>query len=464
MHFSYTHRRSMLVAIAGLAVIGASVACAPEEDDPEASAETAGATSSAEDPSEGSSGAFPIEERDFTDEEIESILTWLAPLPEAPPADPSNAWADDPAAAQLGQKLFFDPRYSGNGEVSCATCHEPTAGFGDSRANTSEGIGMTGRASIGLLNGAYGAAAESATNWQQWDGRADSQWSQALGPPESPVVMGSTRTMVALLLHDEYRSEYEAVFGAMPALRDADGNPVADPTYKPGLPEWDALPEQVRADISEVYVNFGKAVAAYERLLESRNSRFDQYWRDLADGRLQSDALDDLEKEGLRVFIGPGRCLGCHSGPNFTDNQFHNVAVPQTGDNVPEMDDGRAGGVPKLIASEFNCAGPWSDHPDKAQCAVEGLQVDGAEIGAFRTPSLRSISQTPPYMHTGNFATLEDVVRHYDLGGAPTGSFLGVRDELLRPLALDPRQRAALVAFLRALDGEPLPTALMGPL
>ncbi len=398
----------------------------------------------------------------MTDEEIQTILTWLGPLPDAPPPDLSNAFADDPAAAELGRKLFYDPGYSGNGEIACSTCHEPADGFGDSRANTSQGLSRTGRSSPSLFNGAYGAAAEDDTNWQLWDGRADSQWGQALGPPESDVVMGGTRTAVALLIYDDYAAEYEAIFGPLPMLRDGAGEPIADPQVKPGMKEWDAIDEQVRTDITQVYVNFGKSLAAYERLLVSRNSRFDDYWRDLADGVLDSAALEEEERLGLRLFIGKARCLGCHSGPNFTDNQFHNIGVAQTGDSIPEMDVGRAGGVDRLLASGFSCSSDWSDHPEPSRCAVQTIQE--GELGAFKTPSLRSISLSPPYMHTGNLDSLEAVVQHYDLGGSPNGTFDGARDELMRPLSLDANERRALVAFLRALEGEQLDVALLKPM
>ncbi|MBV1857748.1 MAG: hypothetical protein KUG77_04990 [Nannocystaceae bacterium] len=397
----------------------------------------------------------------FTDKEVEIILAWLGPLPDVPPTDWSNAFADDPAAALLGQKLFFDARYSGNGEISCATCHEPRDGFGDSRANTSLGMSVTGRASIALFNGAYGAAAEDETNWQLWDGRADSQWGQALGPPESAVVMGGTRSRIALLVYDEYAQDYEAVFGALPELRDEQGDPVVDPLLFPGVEEWDALPVGLQDDVTAVYVNFGKAIAAYERLLVSRDSRFDEFWRALAEGESDNDALSEEERHGLRIFVGKARCLGCHSGPNFTDNQFHNIGVAQNGENIPETDEGRAAGVGKLVGNGFNCASRWSDHPDPDTCAVQTLE--GGELGAFKTPTLRSVNLTPPYMHTGNFGSLEAVVQHYDLGGSANGSFDGVRDELIRPLSLDARERQALVAFLRALEGAPLDESLMGP-
>lgn len=396
----------------------------------------------------------------FTDKEVGIILNWLGPLPDTPPPERSNAYADDQNAVALGKKLFFDPRYSGNQEISCATCHAPDEGFGDSRANLSLGIKITDRASIALFNGAFGAASEDVGVWQQWDGSADSQWCQALGPPESDVVMGGTRTGVALMMYDHYLDEYETLFGPMPPMRDSEGAAIADPLFKPGDAEWDMIPQATQDQITEVYVNFGKAIAAYERLLVSRNSRFDEFWNNLAETGEQNDALTDLEKAGLRVFIGRGRCLGCHSGPNFTDNQFHNIAIPQFGENVPESDEGRALGLEELLESEFNCAGQWSDHPNKDECAVSKLDPSRAEVGAFKTPTLRSVNLSPPYMHTGTFQTLEDVILHYDLGGGPTGSFQGTRDELMRPLSLDALEREALVAFLRALEGEPLDSEL----
>ncbi len=413
-------------------------------------------------PSDDASSGSTSPSATITEDEIQIILTWLGPLPDAPPPDLSNAYAEDPAAAELGRKLFYDPGYSGNGEIACSTCHEPADGFGDSRANTSLGMSRTGRASPSLFNGAYGAAAEDDTNWQLWDGRSDSQWGQALAPPESDVVMGGTRTAVALLIYDNYADEYESVFGPLPALRDDADDPVVDPSIKPGMEEWDALEEQLRTDITEVYVNFGKALAAYERLLVSRNSRFDDYWRDLSNGVFDSDALNAEEQLGLRLFIGKARCLGCHSGPNFTDNQFHNIGVAQMGDSIPEMDTGRASGVDRLLANGFSCTSEWSDHPDPSSCAVQSIQQ--GEVGAFKTPTLRSISLSPPYMHTGNFDSLEAVVHHYDLGGAPNGTFDGARDELMRPLSLDANERRALVSFLRALDGEPLDASLLKPM
>lgn len=441
------------LVLAGATAVLLSGACS--DDDP--ALDTDGET----DPSADDGGTDGTGDAFFSSSERATILSWLGPLPETVPADTTNAWADDLDAAQLGQALFFDTRLSSNGTTSCATCHEPNDAFSDNRANTSEGVGFTPRSSMSILNTAYGAAAEQAQVWQFWDGRRDSQWSQALGPLEDPVEMGSSRTDVALLILGEYSAAYEEVFGPLPELSPG-GQSIIPAGAKPGTPEWDAASQEDRDAVTSVFVNVGKAIAAYERRLVSRNSRFDDFWQELSDGAEDSDALSDQEKEGLRVFINSGRCLGCHSGPNFTDGQFHNIAVAQFGENVPAVDLGRKDGIESLRDDEFNCASEWSDYPQKDDCSVSKLASAVGEDGAFKTPSLRGTGLTPPYMHTGHLRTLDEVVAHYDLGGSPPGAFSGTRDELMRPLGLDLPQRQALVAFLLTLDGEPVDPSLVG--
>lgn len=417
---------------------------------------------SSEETSADSDGPATESDAFFTAEERETILAWLGPLPDTPPPDPSNAFADDPAAAALGQKLFFEADYSATGEISCSTCHDPAAAFDESRAsNTSEGLEFTDRSSMSVLNGAFAEASEEAAPWQFWDGRTDSQWAQALAPPESAVEMGGSRVQVALVIDEKYRDEYESIFGALPTLHGSDGSPLAPADAMPGEPEWDDLPQTTKDAYTEVYVNFGKAIAAYERLLVSRNSRFDVFWEELAAGAADSDTLTEVEKTGLRAFIGSARCLGCHSGPNFTDGQFHNSAVPQVGANVAESDEGRASGLAAAMANPFSCISQWSDHPSKSSCAVSQLSGQTGERGAFKTSSLRDIANRAPFMHTGSLATLEQVIQHYDMGGAAPGLFEGQRDELMRPIGLSSPERQGLAAFLRALDGEPLPSELL---
>ena len=162
---------------------------------------------------------------EFSEAERKKILQH-SPLP-APKADRSNAVAEDPAAAHFGQFLFYDTRLSADGEVSCATCHDPEQGWGDGRAQV-EIAGLFPRQAPTLWNTAY-------NRWFFWDGRADSQWAQALGPLENPLEHATSRLEVAHLIYDDpaLRSAYEGVFGAMPNVSDlsrfpASGRPVPD--------------------------------------------------------------------------------------------------------------------------------------------------------------------------------------------------------------------------------------------
>jgi cytochrome c peroxidase len=404
----------------------------------------------------------------FTEVELEVILHELGSLPAEPPSDPSNQFAEDAGAASLGQKFFFETAFSPAdgpiGPVSCATCHIPDKGFQDDRGNTSQGIGFTNRHAPTLFNAAYGAS-DSGTIWQFWDGRKDSLWSQALGPPENPIEMGSTRCKVALVVFDKYKSEYESVFSAMPALRDAAGKSVFAEAADAASPECDPLEATVKALATPVYVNFGKAIAAYERRIISRNSRFDQFYEEITTGVVTSDKLSEREIAGLKLFVGKGACVSCHKGANFSDWKFHNTGVAQTGANVPPEDRGRADGISKVVSDEFNCTSPWSDAPDKAGCEVNellssGAAPDPAALGAFKTPSLRSVSLTAPYLHTGTLGSLEEVIDLYDRGGDASG-FSGSVDGNIHQLHLSEQEKAALTDFLQALEGQPLPRSLL---
>jgi cytochrome c peroxidase len=371
----------------------------------------------------------------FSDLELAIVRAQLGSLPDRPPPSPTNRFADDPRAAALGQKFFFEKGYSANGEVSCATCHIPSAGFQDNRANTSAGIDFTGRSSPTIINAVFGSGAAGSTVWQFWDGRKDSFWSQALGPPENEVEMGGTRTAVTALVAEKYASEYQAIFGALPALDAPDA-------------------------VTEVYVNFGKAIEAYERLVVSRNSAFDRFRDAIVRGAADSDELDASQKLGLKIFVGKGGCISCHRGPNFSDWTFHNIGVSQADvEHVPAEDSGRAGAIERLASDEFNCTSRWSDASDAAGCAVTGISARDTDTGAFKTPTLRNVALTAPYFHTGGLDTLDAVVDFYDQGGEESG-YVGSQDRNIRKLSLTREEKQALVDFLGALTGDAVDPAL----
>ena len=358
-------------------------------------------------------------------------------LPSVPP-DPSNRVADDERAAELGQRLFFDPRFSGNGKVSCASCHDPGKAFQDGTP-LAHGVGVTARRTMSIVGTAH-------SPWLFWDGRKDSQWAQALGPLESAVEHGGDRAQYAHLISEHYLAEFEAVFGKMPSMKHvpAHAGPVQD--ARAGA-QWQQMPAPQRDDVSRVFADMGKAIAAYERWLEPAPSRFDAYAAALerGDAQAMSAALNPVEVAGLKLFIGKANCIQCHSGPLFSNHEFHNTGVP--GAKGLPADSGRADGVRQLIKDEFNCLGRYSD-AKPGQCGeIRFLEADARQEGQFRVPSLRNVGARAPYMHAGQFATLDDVVAHYNSAPkAPVGH------GELKPLKLDADERAQLVAFLRSLD------------
>ena len=380
----------------------------------------------------------------WTEVELVTLrILWIGSLPPLEP-DPSNQYGDNPAAAEFGKKLFFDTRFSSNGEVACATCHVPEKGFQDGLP-LAQGVGTTNRRTMPIAGTAY-------SPWMFWDGRKDSQWAQALGPLESAVEHGGNRTFYAHLIDEHYRAEYEAIFGELPDLSDQSrfpeaAGPVEDESARAA---WEAMSPADRETVTQVYVNMGKAIAAYERQIMPTASRFDIYVQAALenDKKTMNSTLTTEELEGLRLFIGPANCTRCHNGPLFTDNSFHNTGVPAV-ESLPE-DTGREQGAQNVLADEFNCLSEYSDaEPD--QCDELNFMVsEGHELTrAFKAPSLRNVTSRAPYMHAGQFTTLEAVLDHYNTApAAPTGH------SELEQLNFSETQMNAIITFLYTLNSE----------
>ena len=366
-------------------------------------------------------------------------LTALPPLP----AVPSNRVADDAGAAALGRELFSDTRLSGDGAVACATCHVPALAFTDGKP-LATGMGQLDRHSMSLVGAAW-------SMWFTWDGKADSQWSQALLPLENPAEQGIARTGVAHFIATAYAHEYTALFGPLPPLEDAmrfppNASPAGDAAARQA---WAQMTPDDQAAVNRVFANAGKALEAYQRTIPVTASRFDRYVEAVTAGDFaaQQALLSPDEAAGLRLFLGPGRCINCHNGPLFTNGEFHNTAVP----TPPELliDPGRAAGLKRLVAGEFTCLGPYSDARPEECTAMRFLRNDPVYYaGAFKTPTLRNVALTAPYMHNGVFATLAGVVEHYDGGGM---ALLGHNE--LNPLGLSADEKRQVEAFLGTLTG-----------
>jgi cytochrome c peroxidase len=388
---------------------------------------------------------FPTPHADGWSREELGVLASMR-LSELPPvpADPSNAVEASPIAASLGQRIFADARFSGNGKVSCASCHQPDKQFQDGRP-LGQGVGTGLRRTMPLAAAGYAP-------FLFWDGRKDSLWSQALGPLEDPAEHGGNRTAYARLVGEHYKRDYEALFGPLPNLgrMPKDAGPSGTPGQRAA---WAAMDEAERREVSRIFANMGKALAAYEKTLGPGTSRLDRY----IDGVLRHDPqaarlLSGEEKNGLRLFIGKAQCVTCHNGPLLTDQQFHNTGVPPRLQGKPDR--GRGSALGKLLQDEFNCLGPYSDAKPEQCEELRFLSSDDHTLdGAFKVPSLRNVAARAPYMHAGQLGSLDEVVRHYSK--APQAA---AGHSELKPIGLTDGEVRDLVAFLAALSSETVET------
>lgn len=402
----------------------------------------------------------------FSSAEWEKIQT-LSPL-EAIEEDTTNRYADDPAAARLGQRLFFEKGYSGplavgddgtngglgavgeEGKVACASCHSGTW-FIDERSrpsNASLGTDWLPRNANSLVNAALYEP------WYENDGLSDSLWSESMVDPELPLAMNGSRLRLAHVIYEKYRDEYNAVF-------EPDLDPALDPAApgasrfpaegKPGDDLYDSMAPADQEIVTTIYVNFGKAIAAYLRLLVSGDAPFDRY---VAGDR---GAIGESARRGLRLFVGKAGCVACHSSSHFSDDDFHVNGLAPEGPHINPEEIGRLATIPIVLANPFNSNSQRSD--DRSTGRLDDLAPTEDLRGKWRTKGLRQAAETAPYMHTGQLATLREVVEFYNAGGHETG-VVGVKSDKIKPLNLTAQEIDDLVAFLESLTGEPVPEAL----
>lgn len=406
----------------------------------------------------------------FTEEEFELIRTF-GPLTNPPP-NPTNRYADDARAAAFGQRLFFEKGYSkaltvagtglGNvgdtGKVACASCHDPLSFYSDTRsrpASTSVGVSWTQRNSPSLVNAAY-------YKWGSWGGKDDNLWFQGANGSESSQNFAGNRLHFAHVVYRKYRADYDAIFPIPmdPALDPMHPNAARFPAN--GKPKasgaadgpWELMTAEDRDIINRILANTGKAIEAYERQLISKDAPIDRYISG------DHDALTPGAKRGLQLFIGKAACVDCHSGPTFSNQGFQNTGVPQTVvGTAAKVDQGRFDDLSRTLSNTFNGAGKYSDDPIAGMEKLAGLEPTDDLKGLFRTKSLRHVEKTGPYMHNGSLASLEDVVRFYNVGGGQS-DYAGEKHPAMVPLHLTTAEEADLVEFMKALTGEPPPEAL----
>lgn len=218
---------------------------------------------------------------------------------------------------------------------------------------------------------------------------------------------------------------------------------------------WSRVAEEDRNAINSFYANIGKSIAAYETRLVTPPAPFDEFVADLKAGREDSAAISESAKRGLKIFIGRGECRLCHSGPIFTDSEFHNTRVAPAGGG-PLRDSGRFEGIKQLLADPFNARSSFRDGRDDEAVLKLDLRRDAPENwGQFKTPTLRNVAKTAPYMSQGQFPTLRQVLHHYSTfeNAMPAGHH---GETILRPLKFTQQEVDDLLAFFDSLTS-PLP-------
>ncbi|HEY0378333.1 MAG TPA: cytochrome c peroxidase [Pyrinomonadaceae bacterium] len=310
----------------------------------------------------------------------------------------------------LGEALFFDKRLSADGTVSCATCHDPATAFADHNPVAVGVAGKMGTRNVPtMLNAVFNDS-------QFWDGHARTLEEQARQPLINPVEMGmgnDDAVVARVAAVPEYRRRFQQVFGA----------------------------EGVSID------TIVKAIASFERTQLSGNSPFDRFMAG------DENALSDSQKRGFELFRGKARCAECHAfssaAPFFTDFRFHNTGIATKDKNFHQL---------ARIAQQIKTTDSDSTHALDLLAHSEGFTELGRyivtkqreEIGAFKTPTLRDVELTAPYMHNGSKKTLLDVVRFYNKGGEVNLNL----DQRIGPLRLTEEEMSNLVEFMRALTSD----------
>lgn len=320
-----------------------------------------------------------------------------------------------PAKIALGDRLYHEARFSADGTVSCATCHAENLAFADAKPVSTGVHGQHGtRNAPTVINAAY-------MQTLFWDGREPDLEGQSKQPPVNPVEGGlpGYEPMLKVVRNDpQYVAAFRDVFGVAPA------------------------------DITIDHI--AKAIASFERTIVAGDSPFDR-WHFGG----EEDAVSDAAKRGFVVFTSQGRCVSCHQIEQdqalFTDNRFHNIGVGfkniqgRVGEIAKDFLEAKSQGadVDKTVLSD----------PDASELGRFAVTENTNTIAAFKTPTLRNVALTAPYMHDGSQKTLEDMVTFYNNGGRvheddPVSPFLSGG---IRPLNLSDQQQADLVAFLKTL-------------
>jgi cytochrome c peroxidase len=356
---------------------------------------------------------------DFDAAQARRILSH-GPWPVPAAADRTNRLSGNPDAMRLGAMLFGEPRLSGNGTISCQSCHRPEHGWSEAKAR-SEGLQVQDRNAPGLLN-------VRLQRWLGWDGATDSLWAAGIRPIMAETEMGGSAAATAKLLRE--------------------AEPLACLARH-------IAPDYAAKEDEALLVLAAKSLAAFQETLASPRTAFDEF-RDAmaANDRAAMARYPEAARRGLALFAGRGQCGTCHSGPNFSNGEFHDTGLPffLTDPGRPRrVDPGRHGGITRLQANPFNLLGRHNDDPGgTASIPVRHVAQQHRNWGEFKVPTLRNLAATGPYMHDGSKPTLRDVILHYS--DLDVDRLHSDGEAILKPLRLSDGEIDDLQAFLDSLS------------
>ena len=322
------------------------------------------------------------------------------------------------AKIELGRQLYFDPRLSADVSVSCATCHDPVSGYAK---DTQFGVGI--RSQEGNRNSPV-AYNRIFSTLQFWDGRADSLEEQAKGPIENPLEMGHTHEgcLECLKAVPGYQMQFEKIFPKEGLTIDTVAKAIA--SFERVLVTGSS-PADFYAPLRAFEASFKEDLEDIEAFKEEDPDAYEKYVKLKADS--DRAPISESAKRGRELFFGKANCTACHVGANFSDEKFHNIGV-----------------------------GMDKKDPDLGRYIIT---MDEKDKGAFKTPTVRNVTLTAPYMHDGSQATLEEVVEWYDKGGHPNPNL----SDKIKKLNLTAQEKKDLVEYMKALTGE-LPKVVAGRL